>query len=207
MLLNLTNYKEVFEFTSGEYASWKSIIDIYQYLWITSQTLNIIFFFARKLILISSFSHLQMYGLLVQKSFTLQSDFNYVAIASFHLDNHCVVYNSQFGSWSSFSLIKYNAILYIINIANVDFLSVQSYSIHDIIRRDLFIFINFKYLISSSGTEKSIMSNVFFEIFISSLESTFFLAHFLIWGFLSLEPTDLPRFRVVKTHLQYKTVQ
>jgi hypothetical protein len=38
MLLNLTNYKEVFEFTSGEYASWKSIIDIYQNSWITSQT-------------------------------------------------------------------------------------------------------------------------------------------------------------------------
>ena len=95
MLLNLTNYKEVFEFTSGEHASWKSIIDIYQYPWITSQTLNIIFFFARKLILISSFSHLQMYGRQVQKSFTLQSDFNYVAIASFHLDTQCLVYNFQ----------------------------------------------------------------------------------------------------------------
>ena len=75
------------------------------------------------------------------------------------------------------------------------FILVPPHSIHDIIYRDIFLFsIHFRYLVSSSGTKKSIMSDDSFRVYTSSFGLSFLLAPFLFEDFSYVELIGLPRF-------------
>lgn len=109
----------------------------------------------------------------------------------------------HFKPWFSLLLITYSIIwyaktrqcwLYFGSISFHLWHDLLTFFIHDIIYRDLFIFINFRYLISSSKTYKFIVWENPFRVFISSSELSFLLALILVLGFLYLKLIDPPCF-------------
>ena len=96
----------------------------------------------------------------------------------------------DFDLWSSLSCTIFSAIFYQNTFVNIDFILVSSYSIYDMFYQDLFIFIYFRYLISSCGTQNKLYRNAL-RIFISSLETSLILTYFLERWLLILEQTFL----------------